>query len=189
VSRSIRSGAQLLNTRSATNHALIGRVINQKDRHMFTMLTVIRKKSEVTTDDFRHFMEFEYGPTYSGLPQTREYVQYYLSDVTNDGGEPAIDAIVQISFDSPEKMKKALLTESYKKAHKLREAFMQETSVGIHSAVKDRKIGLMLPKRSESRDLRSELIAAAVPMSAETHSVVVPSLRSIARERRRDPGV
>jgi hypothetical protein len=72
ITTSIRSGAQLLNTRSATNHALIGRVINQKDRHMFTMLTVIRKKPEVTTDDFRHFMEFEYGPTYSGLPQTRD---------------------------------------------------------------------------------------------------------------------
>jgi hypothetical protein len=143
VSRSIRSGAQLLNTRSATNHALIGRVINQKDRHMFTMLTVIRKKPEVTTDDFRHFMEFEYGPTYSGLPQTGEYVQYYLSDVTNDGAEPAIDAIVQISFDSPEEMKKALLTESYKKAHKLREAFMQETSVGIHSAVVDKIVKLV----------------------------------------------
>jgi hypothetical protein len=25
-------------------------------------------------------MEVEYGPTYAGLPQTREYVQYYLSD-------------------------------------------------------------------------------------------------------------
>jgi hypothetical protein len=44
---------------------------------------------------------------------------------TNDGAEPAIDAIVQISFDSPEEMKEALLTESYKKAHKLREAFVQ----------------------------------------------------------------
>jgi hypothetical protein len=42
---------------------------------MFTMLTVIRKRPEVSTEQFRHFMEFEYGPTYAALPQTREYVQ------------------------------------------------------------------------------------------------------------------
>jgi hypothetical protein len=29
---------------------------------MFTMLTVIRKRPEVSTADFRHFMEVEYGP-------------------------------------------------------------------------------------------------------------------------------
>jgi hypothetical protein len=28
---------------------------------MFTMLTVIRKKPDITTEDFRHFMEVEYG--------------------------------------------------------------------------------------------------------------------------------
>jgi hypothetical protein len=37
---------------------------------MYTMMTVIRKKPEVSSADFRHFMEFEYGPTYSGLPET-----------------------------------------------------------------------------------------------------------------------
>jgi|SRR5882757_7093333 len=110
---------------------------------MFTLLTVIRKKPEITTEDFRHFMEFEYGPTYSGLPETREYVQYYLSDLMNDGAEPAIDAIVRISFDSPEEMKKALQAESYKRAHKLREGFMRETSVGIHSAIVDKTVELV----------------------------------------------
>lgn len=110
---------------------------------MFTLLTVIRKKPEITTEDFRHFMEFEYGPTYAGLPETREYVQYYLSDLMNDGAEPAIDAIVRISFDSPEAMKKALQAESYKRAHKLREGFMRETSVGIHSAIVDKTVKLV----------------------------------------------
>jgi hypothetical protein len=48
-------------------------------------------------------MEFEYGPTYAALPQTREYVQYYLTDTAED----PIDAIVRISFDSPEQMREA----------------------------------------------------------------------------------
>jgi hypothetical protein len=59
------------------------------------------------------------------------------------GAEPAIDAIVQISFDSRAEMQQALQAESYKRAHKLRAVFMQETSVGIHSAVVDKIVRLV----------------------------------------------
>ena len=48
-----------------------------------------------------------------------------------------------ISFDSPEEMTKALQAESYKKAHRLREGFMQETSVGIHTAIVDKTVKLV----------------------------------------------
>jgi hypothetical protein len=107
---------------------------------MFTMLTVIRKRPEISTEEFRRFMEFDYGPTYVELPQTRGYVQYHLSDVHADDAEDPIDAIVRISFDSPESMREALQSESYRKAHEMREAYMRETSVGIHSAVVDREV-------------------------------------------------
>jgi hypothetical protein len=110
---------------------------------MFTMLTVIRKKPEISTAEFRHFMEVEYGPTYVGLPQTKEYVQYFLSDVMTDGAEPPIDAIVRISFESREEMQNALRAESYKRAHELRKAYLRETSVGIHSAVLDQELRLV----------------------------------------------
>lgn len=110
---------------------------------MHTLLTVIRKRPEISTEDFRHFMEAEYGPTYAGLPHTREYVQYYLSDVMTDGAEPPIDAIVKITFDSAEEMREALQADSYKRAHKARERYMRETSVGIHSAVVDKTVTLV----------------------------------------------
>ena len=110
---------------------------------MFTMLTVIRKRPEISTEDFRHFMEVEYGPTYAAMPQTREYVQYYLSDVMTDGAEDPIDAIVRIGFDSPEKMREALDTDGYRKAHAMREAYMRESSVGIHSAVLEKTVTLV----------------------------------------------
>jgi hypothetical protein len=89
---------------------------------MFTMLTVIRKRPEVSTEQFQHFMEFEYLPTYAALPQTREYVQYYLTDTAADGAEDPIDAIVRISFDSPEQMREALAADSYRQAHAKRQA-------------------------------------------------------------------
>ncbi|MGK5740041.1 EthD domain-containing protein [Micromonospora sp. URMC 103] len=110
---------------------------------MFTMLTVIRKKPEISTEDFRRFMQVEYGPTYVGLPQTREYVQYFLSDAMTDDAEPPIDAIVRISFESREEMQDALRSESYKNAHELRKAYLRETSVGIHSAVLDQELRLV----------------------------------------------
>jgi hypothetical protein len=110
---------------------------------MFTMLTVIRKRPEVSTEDFRHFMEFEYGPTYARLPQTREYVQYFLSDVMTDGAEDPIDAVVRIGFESREQMQEALATEEYRKAHAMRQAYLRETSVGIHSAVLDATVTLV----------------------------------------------
>jgi hypothetical protein len=110
---------------------------------MFSMLTIIRKKSSVTTAEFRHFMEHDYGPTYAGLPETRKYVQYYVTDGATDGADEPIDAIVQISFDSREEMQKALQADSYKEAHSMREAYMRETSMGIHSAVIDKIVQLV----------------------------------------------
>ncbi|MDX6258802.1 MAG: hypothetical protein QOH84_490 [Kribbellaceae bacterium] len=104
---------------------------------MHTLLTVIRRKPEHSVEEFRRFMKDDYGPTYAKLPQTREYVQYFLSDLMTDSAEDPIDAIVQISFDSVEEMQVALSSEDYLRAAGLREAYMRETSVGIHSAVVD----------------------------------------------------
>jgi hypothetical protein len=47
---------------------------------------------------------------------------------------------VRIGFESEEEMREALTTEEYKKAHELRAAYMRETSVGIRSAVLDRRV-------------------------------------------------
>ncbi|HET6295402.1 MAG TPA: EthD domain-containing protein [Kribbella sp.] len=102
---------------------------------MHTLLTVIRKRPEISTEEFRRFMKVDYGPTYQELPQTRAYVQYFLADLMTDDAEPPIDAIVQISFDSVEEMQEALKSESYQRAHELRKQYLQETSMGIHSAV------------------------------------------------------
>ncbi|MGW2549604.1 EthD domain-containing protein [Streptomyces sp. NPDC001635] len=110
---------------------------------MLTLMTVIRKRTEISTEDFRHFMEHEYGPTYAALPQVREYVQYYLSDSGGDGAEEPIDAIVRISFDSEAAMREALATEEYRRAHGLRQAYLRDTSAGIHSAVLDRQVRLV----------------------------------------------
>ena len=102
---------------------------------MHTLMTIIRKRDEVTTEEFRRFMQHEYGPTYSAMPQTREYVQYFLDDLAADGADAPIDAIVRIAFDSIESMREALDTDGYRRAHQSRQRFIRESSAGIHSAV------------------------------------------------------
>jgi hypothetical protein len=104
---------------------------------MYTLMTVLRKRTEVSTEEFRHFMEHDYGPAYVSLPQVRHYVQRYVTDLSDDP-EP-IDAIVEISFDSPGEMRTALQTEVYRRVHELREAYMGS----IHSTVVDREVKLV----------------------------------------------
>jgi uncharacterized protein (TIGR02118 family) len=110
---------------------------------MFTVFTVLRKKPTVTTADFRHFMTNVYGPTYQAMPQTRSYVQRFLTDLADDGAEPPIDAIMEISFDSEAEMRTALDVDSYRKAAVARAEYLRETSVGTHSGILDNTVRLV----------------------------------------------
>ncbi|NMO50741.1 EthD family reductase [Actinoplanes sp. TBRC 11911] len=105
---------------------------------MYTLMTVLRKKPEVSTEDFRHFLEHEYGPAYVAMPQVRHYVQRYVTDLATDPADP-MDAFVEISFDSPEAMREALDTDGYRQAHERRQAYMAD----IRSAVVDREVKLV----------------------------------------------
>ena len=107
---------------------------------MHTHMTVVRKRPEVSTQDFRRFMETEYGPIYVTMPQVKEYVQYYLADRATDGVEEPIDAIVLISFDSEAAMAQPLATPEYRRVSELREAYLRDTSTGIHSALLEQRI-------------------------------------------------
>ncbi|MDR7009296.1 EthD domain-containing protein [Paraburkholderia strydomiana] len=110
---------------------------------MHTIMTVLRKRPEISTEAFRHFMEFQYGPTYVAMPQTRAYVHYYLSDAAADAAESPIDAIVTISFESRDAMDCALQSDGYRSAQIMRKAFLLDASIGVHPAVVDRVVKLV----------------------------------------------
>jgi hypothetical protein len=107
---------------------------------MFTMMTVLRKRPEISTEEFHPFMRHEYGPTYVGLAETRAYTQYYLADVGTDGTE---DAIVSISFDSAESMQTAMGHPTVAAAAQMRVRVMRESTVGIHPAVVEQAVHLV----------------------------------------------
>jgi len=99
---------------------------------MHELMTMIRKRPEVSAADFRRFMELEYGQTYVAMPQVKRYVQYYLDDISSGSGAPPVDAIVYIAFESIDEMKVALATESYAKAAAARQVYILDGPFGIH---------------------------------------------------------
>ena len=99
---------------------------------MFTITVVVRKRPEVTTEEFRRVWKDIYGPMYRQMPQVKSYIQYHLNDRRKDNAEDPIDGIVVMSFDSEADMKEAWATDIYKKAAKIRESIMRETAVGVH---------------------------------------------------------
>ncbi|WP_020015023.1 EthD domain-containing protein [Promicromonospora sukumoe] len=105
-----------------------------------TLITLIRKRPEVSTEAFRAFMEHDYGPTYTRMVQVESYVQHYVTELANDGSEDPIDAIVQITFTSREGMREALATDEYQRAHAARSRFMRATTAGIHTVRVERSV-------------------------------------------------
>jgi uncharacterized protein (TIGR02118 family) len=101
---------------------------------MFSILVVVRKRKDVSQEDFRRVWSEEYGPMYKQLPQVKSYTQFHLSDRRKDESEDPIDGVVIMEFESEEDMKEAWSTEVYKEAAKIRETIMRETAVGVHVA-------------------------------------------------------
>lgn len=99
---------------------------------MFTIAVVLRRKPEVSIEEFRRVWKEVYGPLYRSIPQVRSYVQYHLQDRRKDAAEDPIDGIAVMSFDSEADMHEAWKTETYQKAAKIRESIMRETAVGVH---------------------------------------------------------
>ena len=110
---------------------------------MFTILVTVRKRPEVSTEEFRRVWKEDYGPMYRQMPQVKSYQQYHLCDRRKDDTEDPIDGVTIMSFESEEEMQKAWDTEIYKKAAKIRESIMRETTVGVHVTSVDELIQIV----------------------------------------------
>lgn len=110
---------------------------------MFKILVVVRKKSDVSTQEFRRIWKEEYGPMYKKIPEVKSYQQYHLSDRRKDDSEDPIDGVAIMSFESEEDMKKAWDTDIYREAAKIRESIMRETAVGVHVTEVDEIVNII----------------------------------------------
>lgn len=110
---------------------------------MFTILVTVRKRPEISTEQFRRIWKEEYGPMYRQMPQVKSYQQLHLADRRKDDAEDPIDGVAIMSFDSEEAMKEAWATDIYKEAAKIRESIMRETAVGVHVTSVDQLIQII----------------------------------------------
>lgn len=97
-------------------------------------MVVVRKKENISTEEFRRVWKEEYGPYYTKMPEVKSYIQYHLDDRRKDNAEDPIDGITILSFESEESMNNAWKTEIYKEGAKVREKIMRETAIGVHVA-------------------------------------------------------
>lgn len=110
---------------------------------MFSILVVVRKKANISQEEFRRIWKEEYGPMYREMPEVKSYQQYHLSDRRKDDAEDPIDGVAILGFESEAEMQKAWQTDVYKKAAKIREGIMRETSVGVHVAGIDELVSIV----------------------------------------------
>lgn len=99
---------------------------------MFSIAAVVRKRKDVSTEEFRRIWKEVYGPMYKSLPQVKSYVQYHLNDRRKDESEDPIDGITIMSFNSEEEMLEAWGAQKYQEAARIRETIMREIAVGVH---------------------------------------------------------
>lgn len=110
---------------------------------MFTILVMVRKKENISTEEFRRIWKDEYGPFYKKMPEVKSYQQLHLTDRRKDDTEDPIDGVAIMSFDSEEEMKKAWARPIYKEAAEVRESIMRETAVGVHVTSVDSTIDII----------------------------------------------
>ena len=99
---------------------------------MFSILVIVRKRPEISQEEFRRVWKEVYGPMYREMPEVKSYRQLHLSDRRKDESEDPIDGVAILEFDSEESMQKAWDTDIYREAAKIRESIMRETAVGVH---------------------------------------------------------
>lgn len=99
---------------------------------MFSILVVVRKREDISTEEFRRVWKEVYGPMYKQMPEVKSYQQFHLDDRAKDDSEDPIDGVAILSFDSEEDMKKAWKSDIYKKAANIRESIMRDNAVGVH---------------------------------------------------------
>lgn len=100
---------------------------------MFTLVAIVRKRPEISLDEFRRIWKEVYGPMYRAIPEVKSYEQYHLNDRRKDESEDPIDGFVIMKFDSEQDMQAAWRRPEYAAAAKVRDSIMRETAVGVHA--------------------------------------------------------
>ena len=110
-------------------HRKLTIVEGPNESQMLTLLVVVRKKEGISTEDFRHRWNREYGPLYRKMPQVKFYQQYHLDDQEKDRTSEHVDGVALLTFLSKEDMDAAWKSDVEKEASLLRGRLMDVVHV------------------------------------------------------------
>lgn len=82
---------------------------------MVKRFVILRKKKEMTKEEFWNYWENIHGKLIAKIPGLIKYTQYHVSSETEDDLDEPIDGITELWFESFDEQKKAYSTIEYQK--------------------------------------------------------------------------
>lgn len=99
---------------------------------MFQMIVILRRKPEISKEEFHRHWKDKHGPLFRKFPQIKRYTQYHVTDKCRDDSDKPIDGIAILEFDSREEMQKAWEMMEYKDIRDDELIFLEKSGVGVH---------------------------------------------------------
>jgi uncharacterized protein (TIGR02118 family) len=81
---------------------------------MVKRFVILRKKKDMTKDEFWNYWENVHGKLIGKIPGLTKYIQYHVNSEIDDDIDKPIDGIAELWFENEEEQKKAYSTAEYK---------------------------------------------------------------------------
>ncbi len=110
---------------------------------MIKRFVILRKKSEMTVDEFRNYWKNVHGPMIAKIPGLKKYIQYHVHSEISDKDDLPIDGIAELWFDSKEAQKKAYHSKEYQAVVEDEPNLFYMNSAHVHPVMTDEIIEVL----------------------------------------------
>lgn len=80
---------------------------------MIKRFVVLRRKTGMTVEEFRHYWTHVHGQLIAKIPGLLKYIQYHVRSETLDNSDDPIDEITELWFESEKSQRQAYQSEEY----------------------------------------------------------------------------
>lgn len=110
---------------------------------MIKRFVILRRKSGMTVEEFRHYWRNVHGPLIAKIPGVKKYVQYHVHSEISDEEEQSIDGLAELWFDSKEAQKLAWQSKEYEAVVKDEPNLFRMDAKHIHPVMTDEIIHIV----------------------------------------------
>lgn len=110
---------------------------------MIRRFVILRRKPEMTTEQFRWYWRNVHGPLIARLPGLLRYIQYHVHSERLDDEDADIDGIAELWFESVESQRAAYATAEYAAVVADEPNLFNMTSHFVHPVMTDDVVSLV----------------------------------------------